>query len=87
MTRDGQPDDGSVALWRDWQAGDRVVVRYRIEHADGGPRHTDALGYVVAASAAGVTVRTRTGDVVIPAAAIALGKRVPPPPRPRGARG
>ncbi len=73
-----KPDDRH---WLAWSVGERVVVRYRIERTrDGGPGHTDALGDLVACSPDGVTVRTRTGDVVIPAEAIAVGKRVPPPP-------
>ncbi len=76
-----EPDDRP---WLAWSVGDRVVVRYRIERTrDGGPGHTDALGDLVSCSPEGVTVRTRTGDVVIPAEVIAVGKRVPPPPPPR----
>ena len=80
----GEPADRP---WLAWAVGDRVVVRYRIERSgDVGPGHTDALGYLVACGPEGVTVRTRTGDVAIPAEAIAVGKLVPPPPprrRPR----
>lgn len=85
-----EPDDERRHPWLDWSVGDRVVVRYRIERArPGGPGHTDALGEVLACGPDGVTVRTRSGDVTIPAASIAVGKRVPPPPppRPRRARG
>jgi hypothetical protein len=80
----GQPDtapEPDDRPWLAWSVGDRVVVRYRIERTrDGGPGHTDALGYLASCTLDGVTVRTRTGDVVIPAEAIAVGKRVPPPP-------
>jgi hypothetical protein len=85
----GQPDEAPAPgdrPWLAWSVGERVVIRYRIERTrDGGPGHTDALGYLVSCSPDGVTVRTRTGDVVIPAEAIAVGKRVPPPPLRRSA--
>ncbi len=45
-----------------------------------GPSLTDALGELLAVDDDGVTVRTRRGDVSVPASAITLGKRVPPPP-------
>ncbi len=58
-----------------------MVVRYRIARdRPGGPGHTDALGEIVALDPASVTLRTRSGDVRIPTAAIAVGKPVPPPP-------
>ena len=44
------------------------------------PRHTDVLGEVLAVDDDGVLVRTRRGDVRVPAADIVLGKLVPPPP-------
>ena len=68
-------------FWLDWQVGERVVVRYRIE--DGG--FSDALGELVRVDQAGVEVATRRGVVTVRAADIALGKRVPPAPprRPR----
>jgi hypothetical protein len=49
---------------------------------DAGPSLTDALGELLAIDDDGVTVRTRRGDITVPASAITLGKRVPqPPPR------
>ncbi|WP_420851413.1 hypothetical protein [Paenarthrobacter ilicis] len=56
-------------------------MRYRIE--DG---LTDALGYLLGASEAACTVRTRTADVVIPLAMVIAAKEVPPPPPRRAAR-
>jgi hypothetical protein len=47
------------------------------------PRHTDVLGEVLAVDDDGVLVRTRRGDVRVPAADIVLTKLVPPPPAPR----
>ena len=44
------------------------------------PRHTDVLGEVLAVDDDGVLVRTRRGDVRVPAADIVLTKLVPPPP-------
>ena len=72
-------------FWLGFAVGERVVVRYRLERpaAAGsvpGPALTDALGYVVAVGKSGLVVRTRSGDVAIPADAITIGKRVPPPP-------
>ncbi len=69
--------------WRTWPVGARVVVRRRLP--EGG--YTDVLGDLLAVDAEGVLVRTRRGDVHVPADAIALGKRVPPPPMPRLRRG
>jgi hypothetical protein len=53
----------------------------------GEPRYTDVLGDLLVVDATGVLVRTRQGDVHVPAADIALGKIVPPAPvrRPRAA--
>lgn len=84
-------DDAAVPRpappWSGWTVGTRVVVRYRIERTrPGGPGQTDALGEVVALEATAVTVRTRSGDVRVPTAAITAGKRVPPPPPRRGRR-
>jgi hypothetical protein len=56
-----------------------VVVRRRLE--DG--RFSDVLGDLLATGPEGVRVRTRKGDVDVPAAEIALGKIVPPAPPPR----
>ena len=82
--------DGEAAAqpWSTWRVGDRVVVRYRRDvPAPGEPPLTDALGDVVAVGPEGVTVRTRRGDVAVPAEAIVLGKRVPPARRPPARRG
>ena len=70
--------------WTTWTAGVRVVVRRRL---DGGG-YSDVLGDLLAAGPDGVVVRTRRGDVAVPADEIALGKVVPPAPAPRvrGAR-
>lgn len=62
--------------------GVRVVVRRRL--AEGGL--SDVLGDLLATGTDGVRVRTRRGDVVVPAADIVLGKLVPPPPAPRRRR-
>jgi hypothetical protein len=59
-----------------------VVVRRRL--AAGG--WTDVLGDLLAVSDDGVVVRTRRGDVAVPAAEIALGKPVPPAPARRAPR-
>ena len=54
------------------------------------PQHTDVLGELLAVDDDGVLVRTRRGDVRVPAADIVLTKLVPPAPvdrrhRPTGA--
>ena len=54
------------------------------------PRHTDVLGDLLEVDDDGVLVRTRRGDVRVPAADIVLAKLVPPAPvdrrhRPTGA--
>ena len=67
---------GSSRPWLDWPVGARVVVRRRLP--EGG--YSDALGDLVENTPEGVTVRTRRGDVTVPAAEIAVGKLVPPPP-------
>jgi hypothetical protein len=61
--------------WLSWRVGERVVVRYR--ESDG--LH-DALGELLAVGPDAVVVRTRRGDVRVPATAMVTGKRVPPPP-------
>lgn len=58
-----------------------MVVRYR---SDGGL--TDALGELASRDAAGVTVLTRTGPLVIKYDDVQLAKAVPPPPPPRPRR-
>lgn len=69
-------DSAATPFWRGWQVGERVVVRYRIE--DG--RYSDALGELARVDDDGVDVITKRGLVSVPAATIAIGKRVPPPP-------
>ena len=61
--------------WLSWRVGERVVVRYR--EADG--LH-DALGELLEVGRDAVVVRTRRGDVRVPAPAMITGKQVPPPP-------
>jgi hypothetical protein len=61
-----------------------VVVRRRRDDAPapGEPQLTDVLGEIVATDAAGLTIRSRRGDVRVPAADVVMSKRVPPaPPR------
>jgi len=75
--------------WRAWGPGVRVVVR-RVRDdspAPGEPPYTDVLGDVVAVDDDGLTVRTRRGDVRVPAADVVLTKVVPPAPAPRRRRG
>ncbi len=62
--------------------GARVVVRRRL--AEGG--YSDVLGDLLRVDASGVRVLTRRGEVDVPAADIAVGKRVPPAPPRRPAR-
>jgi hypothetical protein len=79
----------SAGEWRSWSPGVRVVVR-RLrddlpepdpEHPTlRVPRHTDVLGDLLAVDDDGVLVRTRHGDVRVPAADIVLTKLVPPAP-------
>ncbi|MEZ0449840.1 hypothetical protein [Cellulomonas sp. ICMP 17802] len=75
--------------WRDWSPGVRVVVRRlrddlpaaHPEHPDlHVPRHTDVLGELLEVDDDGVLVRTRKGDVRVPARDIVLTKLVPPAP-------
>ena len=72
--------------WRTWAPGVRVVVRRALDDVppDAPPPHcTDVLGDVLAVDDDGVLVRTRHGDVHVPAAAIRLTKVVPPAPQRR----
>ena len=78
----------SRAGWREWEPGVRVVVRRLRDDSPGPgePRYTDVLGDLLAVDDDGVLVRTRRGEVHVPADAIALTKVVPPalprrPPR------
>ncbi|CAL8976501.1 hypothetical protein CELL_02325 [Cellulomonas sp. T2.31MG-18] len=79
MTRDG---------WREWAPGIRVVVRRLRDDSPGPgePRYTDVLGDLLEVDDEGVLVRTRRGDVHVPARAIALTKVVPPAPTRRRPR-
>jgi hypothetical protein len=79
----------SAGAWRSWSPGERVVVRRlrddlpepHPEHpALRVPRHTDVLGELLAVDDDGVLVRTRHGNVRVPAADIVLTKLVPPAP-------
>ncbi len=85
----GRPGGTVPAAWRAWSPGTRVVVRRRRDLPPDAPPHeprfTDVLGDVLRVDDDGVLVRTRRGDVLVPAAAIALTKVVPPAPprRPR----
>ncbi len=82
--------DPAAPPWRAWSPGVRVVVRRRRDDLPAGgrgePPYTDVLGDVVAVDDDGLTVRTRRGDVHVPAGDVLLGKPVPPAPvrrRPR----
>jgi len=68
-----------MCFWRDWAPGMRVVVRYRNDEGS----FSDAVGELVRVDDDGVEVATRRGPVVVAAADIALGKRVPPAPERR----
>ncbi|WP_421740591.1 hypothetical protein [Cellulomonas sp.] len=79
----------STAEWRTWSPGVRVVVRRLRDDlpathtelpGERVPRHTDVLGDLLAVDDDGVLVRTRRGDVRVPAADIVLTKLVPPAP-------
>ena len=74
------------ATWRSLPVGGRVVVR-RLRDDDPAPDEppfTDVLGDLLALDDEGVLIRTRRGDVHVPAADIVLSKQVPPaPPRRR----
>lgn len=84
-----------TADWRAWTPGTRVVVRRRRDDLPPGTLtgtlrggeapFTDVLGEVVALDDTGLTVRTRRGDVHVPAQDVVRAKTVPPPPprRPR----
>ena len=77
--------------WHTWSPGVRVVVRrlrddLPVTPDPFEPRHTDVLGEVLEVDDDGVLVRTRRGDVQVPAADIVLTKLVPPPPAPRHRR-
>jgi hypothetical protein len=71
-------------LGRD-DVGHRVVVRRFVEIRDERPLFTDIVGDLVAWDDESITVVTRRGPVTVPIAAIAAGKRIPPPAPRRGA--
>ncbi|MCC2334436.1 putative acetyltransferase [Cellulomonas wangsupingiae] len=87
----------SHATWRTWSVGTRVVVRRRRDDLPPGatlgtvhggePPFTDVLGEVVALDDDGLTVRTRGGDVHVPAGDVVRAKAVPPAPARRPRRG
>ncbi|MBF0688886.1 MAG: hypothetical protein IR158_14110 [Cellulomonas sp.] len=87
----------SPDTWRTWPTGTRVVVRRRRDDLPPGavtgalhggePPFTDVLGEVVAVDDDGLTVRTRRGDVRVPAQDVVRAKVVPPPPARRHRRG
>jgi hypothetical protein len=81
-TRRGPDDATTLAPWRTWAVGTRVVVRRR--RPEGG--YADVLGDLLAVGPDGVVVRTRRGPVAVAAADIALGKPVPPAPSRRAPR-
>lgn len=71
----------ATRFWHEWEVGQRVTVRYRIE---GG--FSDALGYIRRIDSTGMDVDTRRGLITVPAERITIGKLVPPPPKPRTRR-
>lgn len=74
-----QPPDPAAPPWRSWETGTRVMIRRRLPE---GATHlfSDAIGIVRRNDVTGITLETRSGAVDVPAAEIALGKPVPPPP-------
>ena len=83
MTADdpAQAASGGTPPWRSWETGTRVMIRRRLP-AGATHLYTDVIGTIVRTDVTGVTLETRSGSVVVPAAEIALGKPVPPaPPR------
>lgn len=61
--------------WLDWPVGAKVMVRRRLP--DGG--YADTVGILVERDAAHLVVHGRRGEVVVPAAEVAIGKVVPAP--------
>lgn len=76
------------ATWRELPVGGRVVVRRLRDDAPAPdePPFTDVLGDLLAVDDSGVLIRTRHGEVRVPAADIVLSKPVPPAPPRRGSR-
>lgn len=77
-----------VGLLRSLALGSRVVVRSRLDdHGDGGgPRLTDALGYLRRLDDGECVIETKRGDVLLRLADVVAAKEVPPPPSPRSGR-
>ena len=78
----GEPGSGGLP-----RRGSRVVVRHRLPAPDPrtGARLTDVVGDLVEVSEDALVVRTRTGEVRVPAAAVEVVREVPPRPSRRGA--
>lgn len=71
----GRPRPPYRLPWMEWKVGQRVVVRRR--EADG---LYDSVGELLDVCPASVTIRTRKGDVTVPAKKMVTGKIVPPAP-------
>lgn len=69
------------------EVGSRVVVRHRLTRPDPatGATLTDAVGVLVSVDATAVTVRTRSGPVVVPRRAVTAARVIPPKPTRKGA--
>lgn len=65
--------------WQNWPLGIRVVIR---RHVAGGG-FSDVLGTVLYYDDDAALLETRTGQVRVSAAEVAVAKRVGPPPGPR----
>ncbi|MDR0945004.1 MAG: hypothetical protein LBM66_02415 [Bifidobacteriaceae bacterium] len=67
-----------------WPIGARVTVRRRLREADGRPtgKYSDAVGFLTENQPDRVTVRTRHGEVSVPASDIAIAKLIAPPQDP-----
>lgn len=70
----------------DLAAGERIVVRYRLDQGQPGEKFSDALGVVHEITKDSISVKTRSEVVVIARSSITHAKRVPPPPARRRPR-